>query len=139
MQSRAVIAVLLLLIAACTAAPEPRTASTGHSGIARLTLAELAEDASGRRGKRIAFAADVERIEETPTGIYLHLRDGEIRLPLYMRLTFGGAFREALGIGRMEFEVEVVDRVLTPLGQSAIEITPFLITQTRRFDGEEGE
>lgn len=139
MRVRAVGVMLLLALVACAPAPEPRAASTGHPGVERVTLADLAEDASGRRGKRIALAADVDRIEETPNGIYLHLHDGETTLPLYMRLTFGGAFRDALGLGRMELEVEIVDRVLTPLGQPAIEITPFLITQTRRFDTGEDE
>ena len=129
--SRAFLLAFLLCIGGCASDPNVRT---GARGVERLDLAELARDAASYRGKRVAFSATVDRVEETTQGIWLHLSNGETKLPLYIRLTFGGAVRQMLGSGQMDFELEVGDRVLTPLGQTAVEVTPYLISQTRYFD-----
>jgi hypothetical protein len=107
---------------------------SGRPVVARVDLEELAKNAAEYRARRVSFAATVDRVEETSQGIWLHLSEGETRLPLYVRLSFGGAVKAMLGSGKMEFEVEVGERVLTPLGQTAIEITPYVISQTRYFD-----
>jgi hypothetical protein len=129
--SRALLLASLVLFAGCASEPSVRT---GARGIERVDLAELARNAASYRGKRVAFSATVDRVEETTQGIWLHLSDGETKLPLYVRLTFGGAVRQMLGSGKMDFELEVGDRMLTPLGQTAVEVTPYLISQTRYFD-----
>ena len=127
-------ALLVLLVAVVAACAPGVPAGGGRAGMARIMLADLGNDAAEYRGRRVAFSASVERLEETPQGIWLHLSDGETKVPLYVRLSFGGALKAMLGTGKMDFEVEVGERKLTPLGQTALEITPYLISQTRYFD-----
>ena len=126
---RTVLAFAVALAVGCA-----QNVPSGKPGVARIDLAELAANAADHRAQRVSFSATVDRVEETPQGIWLHLSDGETKLPLYVRLSFGGAVKAMLGSGEMEFEVEVGERTLTPLGQTAIEITPYLISQTRYFD-----
>jgi hypothetical protein len=126
---RAILVFVVALAAACA-----QNVPSGKPGVTRVELGELAANAADYRSRRVSFSATVDRVEETPQGIWLHLSEGEAKLPLYVRLSFGGAVKAMLGTGKMEFEVEVGERVLTPLGQSAIEITPYLISQTRYFD-----
>ncbi|MGH7804927.1 MAG: hypothetical protein ACREQJ_11315 [Candidatus Binatia bacterium] len=126
---RAVFVLGCALAAACA-----QTVPSGRPVVTRVDLAELAVNPVEYRARRVSFSATVERVEETSQGIWLHLSEGETKLPLYVRLSFGGAVKAMLGSGKMEFEVEVGEKILTPLGQTALEITPYLISQTRYFD-----
>jgi hypothetical protein len=126
---RAVLAFAVALAVGCA-----QNVPSGKPGVVRVDLEELVKNSADYRAQRVSFSATVDRVEETPQGIWLHLSEGETKLPLYVRLSFGGAVKAMLGSGKMEFEVEVGERVLTPLGQTALEITPYLISQTRYFD-----
>ena len=98
------------------------------------TLAQLVGEAPRFAHEKVSFHATVEKVEETPQGLWLHLRDGEQRLVVYSPVTFGGSLREAIGEGQMQFDVEVGERTLTPLGTSALQILPYQISKTRYFD-----
>ena len=76
----------------------------------------------------------IERAEETSQGTWLYLRDGEQRLVAYLPMSFGGSLRDALGEGQMQFEVELGERKLTPLGAMALEMMPHQISKTHYFD-----
>jgi hypothetical protein len=99
-----------------------------------ITLGELAGNSPRYAHERVAFSATIERAEETTQGTWLYLRDGEQRLVGYVPMSFGGSLRDALGEGQMQFEVEVGERKLTPLGTTALEMMPYQISKTHYFD-----
>ena len=99
-----------------------------------LTLGELAGNSPRYAHERVAFSATIERAEETSQGTWLYLRDGEQRLVAYLPMSFGGSLRDALGEGQMQFEVELGERKLTPLGAMALEMMPHQISKTHYFD-----
>ena len=99
-----------------------------------ITLGELATNFPSYAHERVAFAATIERAEETTGGTWLYLRDGEQRLVAYLPMSFAGSLREALGEGQMQFEVEVGERKLTSLGTMALEMMPHQISKTRYFE-----
>ena len=99
-----------------------------------ITLGELVGNSPRYAHERVAFSATIERAEETAQGTWLYLRDGEQRLVGYVPMSFGGSLRDALGEGQMQFEVEVGERKLTPLGVMALEMLPHQISKTRYFD-----
>jgi hypothetical protein len=99
-----------------------------------ITLGELVGNSPRYAHERVAFSATIERAEETSQGTWLYLRDGEQRLVGYLPMSFGGTLRDALGEGQMQFEVEVGERKLTPLGAMALEMMPHQISKTRYFD-----
>ena len=97
------------------------------------TLAELVAEAPRFANEKVSFSATLETVEETPQGVWLHLRDGEQRLTAYSPMSFGGTLREAIGEGQMRFDVEIGERTLTPLGTTALQILPYQISKTRYF------
>jgi hypothetical protein len=99
-----------------------------------ITLAKLVSDAPLYAHERVAFSATIERAEETSQGTWIYLRDGEQRLVAYVPISFGGSLRDALSEGQMQFEVEVGERKLTPLGSMALEMMPYQISKTHYFD-----
>ena len=99
-----------------------------------ITLGELISNSPRYAHERVAFSATIERAEETSQGTWLYLRDGEQRLVGYLPMSFGGSLRDALGEGQMQFEVEVGERKLTPLGAMALEMMPHQISKTHYFD-----
>ena len=112
------------------AAPGP----TQQNPFRPVTLAQLAANAPTYANERVAFSATIERAEETSQGTWLYLRDGEQRLLAYVPVSFGGSLRDALSEGQMQFEVQVGERKLTPLGNMALEIMPYQISKTHYFD-----
>lgn len=118
---------LVALVACSTGAPPQPPA---RPSVARVSIEDLANTGDAVPEGRLAFEADVERVEEAPDGVWIHVRDGEARLGLFLRLSFGAALREALGRGRARFEVEIVGRRKTPEGGRGIEIVPFVLSQT---------
>ena len=99
-----------------------------------VTLGELATNFPQYAHEHVAFSATIERTEETTQGTWIHLRDGEQRLLAYVPMSFGGTLRDALGEGQMQFEVEVGERKLTPLGTMALEMMPYQISKTHYFE-----
>lgn len=99
-----------------------------------ITLAELRAGPQRFSEQQVVFSATIERVEETPQGIWMHLADGDEKLVLYMKMSFGGAFREQVQNERMQFEVRVGETKLTPLGTLALEVLPYQISKTHYFD-----
>jgi len=112
--------------------PQPPTAL--QNPFQPTTLAELSSNSPRYAHELVAFSATIERAEETTQGTWLHLRDGEQRLIVYVPISFGGTLRDTLGEGQMRFEVEVGERKLTPLGTMALEMVPHQISKTHYFD-----
>jgi hypothetical protein len=119
-----------LLVAAGCAEQTTRAANPFQP----ITLGELVANSARYAHERVGFSATIERAEETSQGTWLYLRDGEQRLVGYVPMSFGGSLREALGEGQMQFEIEVGERKLTPLGTMALEMMPYQISKTRYFD-----
>ena len=99
-----------------------------------ITLGELVSNSPRYVHERVTFSATIERAEETTQGTWLYLRDGEQRIVGYVPMSFGGSLRDALGEGQMQFEVEIGERKLTPLGTMALEMMPHQISKTHYFE-----
>jgi hypothetical protein len=111
----------------------PSTSAPPVTQFRPITLAQLAAEAPRFTHEKVSFPATVEQVEETPQGLWLHLKDGEQRLLVYSPMTFGGSLREALGQGQMDFDVEIGERTLTPLGTTALALMPYQIRKTHYF------
>jgi len=122
---------MMLALGALSCAPS--TASVAFKPARPTTIAQLAAEAPRFAHERVTFPATIEKLEETPQGLWLHLRDGEDRILAYSPMTFGGTLREALGEGQMTFEVEIGERTLTPLGTTALSMLPYQISKTHYF------
>ena len=130
-------AALLLLLALATAACAPGRGGPPQAletPFEPVTLAELRANPQKHAGRKVTFAATIVRVEETSSGIWLHLKKGEDAVVLYSPISFGGTLRESLGKDEMEFQVQVGEKKLTPLGTTALEVFPYQISQTRYFD-----
>lgn len=122
----------LVLLVACV---PPRTPPVElRSPFRPIKLAELRTGSEGFVHQKVAFSATIDRVEETPGGTWLYLRDGEDRVVLYTAMSFGGSFRDSLGKERMQFEVEIGEKKLTPLGTYALEVLPYQISKTTYFE-----
>ncbi len=123
---------LLPLIAAC--APGGRPPAQLRTPFRPIKLAELRTSPERFIHEKVTFSATIDRIEETPGGTWMYLRDGEDRVVLYTTMNFAGAMRDSLAQERMQFEAEIGEKKLTPLGTYALEILPYQISKTTYFD-----
>lgn len=126
--------VFLLAVLAFACAPGGRPPVGLRTPFRPIKISELRTSSERLVHEKVSFSATIDRVEETPGGTWLYLQDGEDRVVLYTSMSFGGTFRDSLARERMQFEVEIGEKKLTPLGTYALEILPYQISKTTYFD-----